>query len=414
MSARGARAVAVVVAGGLAVLWWRATDVAAKPPAQRAEASPAAASRPLEVAAGSQAAAERQAGELDRSAAVVDLPTMRSLTVHVDRGGASMPEVPVELLFAGSGEPLVRQALRVGRSGSAEWTQGDAHTWPVAVDLGFPTVGGAVHELVDGSRASLRLPALGALSVQVLEVDERPSAERATVEVRAPSAKWPADRWHRRPLDGGRCELPVKAGGQQLEVRVVTDSQRVVTATVRAPEAAGERAHCLLRLPADTGTRFALRGLPDRDEPWTVELFSADGRVAARAPAHSGGYLGFGRDAAAVDDGGLVLARSGGERWWGVLAGRAAVMAPSVELARGRLLGADGQGIVGAPLQLEPAGVAAGRSAPRLETVRTGPGGAFVVRGPDAGRFPVVLRVAATGEVVALPQTGPLSLRAGH
>ena len=70
MSARGARAVAVVVAGGLAVLWWRATDVAAKPPAQRAEASPAAASRPLEVAAGSQAAAERQAGELDHDHAM--------------------------------------------------------------------------------------------------------------------------------------------------------------------------------------------------------------------------------------------------------------------------------------------------------------------------------------------------------
>ena len=414
MSTRGVRAVAVVAAGGIAALWWQAAATEAQPPAQGVELQSAATPSAPDAAVVQQAAADAPADQLDRSDAVDDQRALRTLTVHVDRGGESMPTVPVEMLFSGSGEPLVSQALRIGRTGSETWTQGDADTWPVAVDLGFPTAGDAVQEPVDGARAALRLPALGALWVQVLEVDERPCAERATVEVRAPSAKWPADRWHRRPLDGGRCELPVEASGQQLEVRVVTGSQRVASAALRAPEAAGEPAHCLLRLPADTGTRFTLRGLPGRDEPWTVELFSADGRLSVRAPAHSGGYLAFGSDAAAVDDGGLVLARTGGERWWGVLAGRAAVMAPSVELARGRLLGADGQGIVGAPLLLEPAGVAAGRAAPKLETVRTGPGGAFVVWGPDAGRFPVVLRIAATGEVVALPQTGPLSLRAGH
>ena len=411
-----AAAAAAVVAAGLGLLWWGSGDAAAThlPPqgaGERSAAAPAA----VDVAQAREAVGSRPADEANRRGGGDSESQARSLSITVERGAVSMSSVPVELLFAGSGEPLVRQGLRVGRSGEADWEAGSPDTWPFAADLGFPTSGGALVELAETQRATLRLPDLGVLSVQVLEVDGLASTEPATAEVRAASAGWPADRWHRRGLERGRCRWPVEVGAGQLEVRIVTASQRVVTTSLRAPESAGEEATCALRLPAATASRFFVRGLPERQEPWLVELCGADGSAPVRAPRDGEAHLSFALpDAAGVqpcDDGGLVLARCGDELWWGVLAARVAAMSACAPLARGQLVGAGARGLVGAPLEL----IERGRAGQRvLQTIRTGHDGAFVILGPDPARVPVALRVPATGEVVALPQRASLQLRANR
>ena len=409
-------AAAVVVAAGLSLLWWGPGDAAAtRPPPQGVGERSAAAPAAVDVAQAREVVGGGRSGDAVRRGARGPRSRARALSITVERGAASMSSVPVELLFVSSGEPLVRQGLRVGRSGEAAWDPGSPATWPFAADLGFPTSGAALVELADTQRATLRLPDLGALSVQVLEVDGLASTEPATAEVRAASAGWPADRWHRRALERGRCRWPVEVGAGLLEVRVVTASQREVTTSLRAPDSAGEETTCALRLPAAAASRFAVRGLPERAGPWLVELFGADGSVPVRAPRDGEEHLSFARpDAPGVqpcDDGGLVLARCGDELWWGVLAARVAAMSECVPLARGQLVGADARGLVGAPLELIERGSAGQRV---LLTIRTGRDGAFVILGPDHARVPVALRVPATGEVVALPQRASLQLRAGR
>ncbi|MGC6487386.1 MAG: hypothetical protein ACON4Z_07055, partial [Planctomycetota bacterium] len=337
----------------------------------------------------------------------------RSLAVRVSAvEGARGAPVPVDLLF-GRGPRARRQRLIVGRSGAASWTPGDAATWPVAVDLGFPTIGDAVIELGESTTASLRLPPTAVFDLRVEELDGELCTEVATASLRVPAAAAPADRWHALRAPSGALSATVEAGGQRVEVRVTTRSGREARGVFRAPERGGERARCVVSLSGADGARFRCPGLPTRAGGWWVEVFGVGGGAPARAPRAGASFLVFGvadaTGAQPIDDGALVLARSGEELWWGVMASRSAVMQECALLARGALVGADGRGLAGAPIEL----VELRSPEPRvLRTIRTDREGAFELRGPDAEGVRVALRVPATGEVVTLPQRQRLSLRA--
>ena len=374
----------------------------------RAAAGPAAA-EPETLSPAPQVAGD---GAFERAAQRPHVTAQRSLTVTLTAAEGARVQLPVDLLF-GAGPGAVRQRLHAGRAGVATWTAGDAETWPASIDLGFPTRGAALTAVGESSAVALTVPPLATVRVRVEELDGALCSEEATVELRAPTSPAPADRWHTLRAGAGTCAAVVEAAGEAVEVRVTTVSGRVAGATLRAPRAAGEQVDGTVQLDAVGGTRFTCSGLPERDRPWSVELFGADGRSRARAPRDGDAFLSFARAAPRgvqpTDDGALVLARCGDDLWWGVLVGRAAKMIECAPLARGELVGAAGRELVGAPIEL----LWNDGATPRLlQTVRTGRRGAFALLGPDATQLSLSLRVPATGEVVALPRRQPLLLRA--
>ena len=403
-------ALAAALAAGLGVIF--APEVVAPPEPVRARPARAPSPARSTPAASSRASGLRAA--LSEAPPASQRTSSRQLTVTGTEFGEVGVEVPVDLLF-GAQARGARQRLLVGSSGAASWRPGDPATWPTAVDLGFPTMGAAVFEVGEASNVAIEVPQRATVQVRAQEVDGEPCTEVASVALRVPSAPAPADRWHPLRPRSEPLTATVEAAGQIVEVRVTTRSGREARTTIRAPSEAGGRTLCEVSLSGASGVPFSCVGLPQpaAGSGWWVELFGVDGARPLRAPRDGDTFLAFTRPGAPgaqpIDDGGLVLARAGDELWWGVLAARVARMTECTRLARGDIVGVDGRGIAGAPLELVLTGGATLRV---LRTVRAGRGGAFELLGPDAGRVPLALRVPATGEVIALPQRQPLSLRA--
>ncbi|MFY9342314.1 MAG: hypothetical protein WAT39_07485 [Planctomycetota bacterium] len=119
------------------------------------------------------------------------------------------------------------------------------------VDVGFPSTGAHALQLTAATgQLGLFVPDCGTLQITTVEADGSPLRAMALVEVRVGQATPPADRLHRRGLDGGRVLLTTEAAGLQFEVVVVTgDGRRSEPTFATGPATVGANASCVVRMP---------------------------------------------------------------------------------------------------------------------------------------------------------------------
>lgn len=192
---------------------------------------------------------------------------------------------------------LVTDAAGKARIDIQEFEQQPKWFW---ADLGFPTLGLAGRPIPpDGG--SLVLPMVMPAYVEIVVAEEDGTAlqEQFFVEVRAPSARAPSNRWIKVAMTNGKGRTPVEAG-IDLEARVTTLSGRETLVALRAPVEPEKSIDCRLTLRSEgrlsidlhdvDGSVVALKSVRvvDRVSRLDAMLFrpstDANGRLRFRLP----------------------------------------------------------------------------------------------------------------------------------